>query len=247
MPEVESTDGMVADQCWSVDTTDPARSLRARLHGTRLHRPVEAVALLAALERQLGAPLNQLHVKHGPYELFRPGRDTHTALHRLFYQLHKQLECLYLALCARVLRELIGEACFVQAVPCYRFGLPLNRWVGSYHRDSDFGHSPWELNAICALSPAYGSAALHVEDHPGSHRYSPLELDAADVVLFDHIDRKHGCPINREGVSVASMDFRFVPVRFAAAAFAQPATSLNTHTPLVPGGYFRAEPMDGAV
>ena len=45
----------------------------------------------------------------------------------------------------------------------YSFGLPDNRWVGSYHRDSDFGYSDYELNAICALTPMHASAALHVE------------------------------------------------------------------------------------
>jgi hypothetical protein len=64
-----------------------------------------------------------------------------------------------------------------------------------------------------------------------------------EVILFDHIDRLHGCPINREGVSVASIDFRFVPVRFAQEAFSSQAMSINTSTAFLPGHYFTAEPL----
>ena len=88
-----------------------------------------------------------------------------------------------------------------------------------------------------------GSAALHVEKMDGSHDFEPLELQTGEVILFDHIDRLHGCPINREGVSVASIDFRFVPARFAQYAFCSEAISVNTGMPFRPGHYFSIEPL----
>ena len=221
---------------------DAAQTLRRGLHLRRLQGCGEAEALAAAVQAALALPLAQLHAHVEPYGLFQPGADNSTDTHQRLYAQHAQQHRLYADLCRRVI-GLIGEPCHVQQIPTYRFGLPGNRWVGSYHRDSDFGHSAFELNAICALTPMRGSAALHVEQTPGTHDFAPLELAAGEVILFDHIDRLHGCPLNREGASVVSIDFRFVPERFAAEAFRSAATSINTGTAFLPGHYFSAEPL----
>ena len=220
-----------------------AREMRQRLHGRKLKQPQEAVALVKALERDLGVPLHLLHQHFGPYPLFELGSDSNTPLHKKLYQLHHHLNELYQALCSRVIIDLIGEPCYVQAIPCYRFGLPNNRWVGGFHHDSDFGHNGWELNAICAFTPAHKTAALQVEKEIGDGNFEPLQLEAGEVVMFDHIERFHGCVLNQEEHSVASIDFRFVPERFASDAFKHAEHSINTKTPMIPGGYFSKEAM----
>lgn len=221
---------------------ESAEQRRRDLHRQRITGTTEGAQFAAAVAESIGLPLQRLHQHVGPYPLFQPGTDNTTETHQRFYAQHAQQDGLYQALCRRVV-EVIGEPCFVQRIPTYRFGLPGNRWVGSYHRDSDFGHSVYELNAICALTAMQGSAALHVEREPGSHCFVPLDLAAGELILFDHIDRLHGCPLNREGFSVASIDFRFVPVRFAHEAFRSDATSLNTGTAFLPGHYFTEEPV----
>ena len=221
---------------------ESAEQLRRDLHRHRITGTPEGIEFAAAVAGSIGVPLATLHEHVGPYPLFLPGSDNTTETHQRFYAQHAQHEPLYQALCRRVV-DVIGEPCFVQRVPTYRFGLPGNRWVGNYHRDSDFGHSGYELNAICALTVMEGSAALHVERDAGSHCFDPLELKVGELILFDHIDRLHGCPLNREGVSVASIDFRFVPERFAGKAFRTDATSLNTGTAFLPGHYFTEEPI----
>lgn len=221
---------------------EEAQQHRRALHLHRLAGSAEATAFATAVADSLSLPLSQLHDHVGPYPLFQPGADNTTDTHQRFYAQHQQQRGLYAALCRRVI-ALIGEPCYGQLIPTYRFGLPGNRWVGSYHRDSDFGHSGYELNAICALTPMRATAALHVEQTAGAHDFAPLELETGDVILFDHIDRLHGCPLNREGVSVASIDFRFVPVRFAEAAFREATSSINTGTAFLPGHYFTAEPL----
>ena len=219
-----------------------AQTLRRALHLRRLKDCSEAQALIEAVRSALSLPLEALHAHLGPYPLFQPGSDNSTDTHKRFYAQHVQQRALYADLCRRVV-GVIGEPCYVQQIPTYRFGLPGNRWVGSYHRDSDFGHSQFELNAICALTSMRGSAALHVEQTPGTHDFAPLELAAGEVVLFDHIDRLHGCPLNREGLSVVSIDFRFVPERFAVEAFRSAAASVNTGTQFLPGHYFTVNPL----
>lgn len=219
-----------------------AQQRRRDLHLHRLQDCAEARAFADAVAEAIGLPLTQLHEHVGPYPLFQPGADNSTDTHQRFYGQHARQQTLYDALCRRVIAT-IGEPCYAQRIPTYRFGLPDNRWVGNFHRDSDFGHSVFELNAICALTPMPNTAALHVERTAGAHDFEPMELAAGEVILFDHIDRLHGCPLNREGVSVASIDFRFVPVRFAEAAFRGDATSINTGTAFLPGHYFTAEPL----
>jgi len=219
-----------------------AEALRRELHLQRISASQEALAFVQAVAAAVALPLEALQAHVGPYPLFQPGADNSTDTHQRFYGQHEQQQELYAALCRRVI-AVIGEPCYVQRIPTYRFGLPENRWVGNFHRDSDFGHSCYELNAICALTAMAGSAALHVEQTAGAHDFVPLELAAGDLILFDHIDRLHGCPLNREGVSVASIDFRFVPERFAAQAFCSDATSINTGTAFLPGHYFSEEPL----
>ena len=219
-----------------------AQALRRRLHLERISGSREAGDFARAVAAAVALPLEALQNHVGPYPLFQPGADNSTDTHQRFYGQHSRQQELYEAVCRRVIAT-IGEPCFVQRIPTYRFGLPGNRWVGNFHRDSDFGHSCFELNAICALTPMAGSAALHVEQTAGAHDFAALELEAGDLILFDHIDRLHGCPLNREGVSVASIDFRFVPVRFAAQAFRSEATSINTGTAFLPGHYFSDEPL----
>lgn len=226
-------------------TLEQARQLREQLHRCHCGPWPEALQLAGALQSEVGLPLDQLHRHMGPFRLFQQGRDQHTPFHQRLYAAHRQVSDLFEALAARLVREVIGEPCYVQQIPTYRYGLPGNRWVGSFHHDCDFGHPPFELNAVLALTPMHASAALQVETAPGSYRYAPLELETGELALFNHMERRHGCRRNREGVSVCSLDVRFVPLRFAAAAFDTPQHSLNTGVTMTPGGYFSAQPLPG--
>jgi hypothetical protein len=219
---------------------EAARELRERLHFHH-SKPTELSRIFGqAIAAQFPGALADLHRAYGPYPRFRAGQDQHTDLHQQLYHIHQSIGHLYSQLAEAVVSTLILEPCYIQAIPTYRFGFPDNVWVGSFHRDSDFGHSAYELNCILALTPMRQSAALHVEDSPGSRHFEPLELDAFELMLFNHIDRQHGCLPNQEAASVVSLDFRFVPERFAALAFQTPQAALNTQVPMVPGGYFSA-------
>jgi hypothetical protein len=223
---------------------EAARELRETLHLYHSKPTPESREFGEAVAAQFPVALTELHHLYGPYPRFRAGQDQHTDLHRQLYQSHQSAEPLYAQLTQAVVSECIQEPCYIQAIPTYRFGLPGNVWVGSFHRDSDFGHSAYELNCILALTPMHQSAALHVEDRPGSRHFAPLELEAFELILFNHIDRQHGCRANQEQTSVVSIDFRFVPVRFAPLAFQAAHTALNTQVPMVPGGYFSSTPVE---
>ena len=217
--------------------------MRETLHYARVKNISSALQLIENIEIGLEAPFEKLHKKYGPYKLFKQGMDQHTKLHEKLYELHQKVASEYFTVAKLIISEVIKEPCFIQKVPTYRFGLPNNRWVGAYHLDSDFGHSKFELNCILAFTNMFNTNALQVEVKANSYKYKPMEISKGEFILFNHIDRRHGCSLNREGVSVASIDFRFIPERFAISAFKNTSKTINTKIQLLPGEYFSSQPI----
>lgn len=177
------------------------------------------------------------------YPLARFKRDQNSNLHKLLYETHCERENHYNVTCKWIVSNILNEPAYVQVVPCYRVGFPLNRWVGCFHRDSHFGHSSAEINFVCALTAMKGSSALQVENYPGSFSYTSMDLLPGELISFDHIDRLHGCKRNKTGGIVLSMDFRFIPLRLSTQAFSSVSSTVNTSMALLPGSYFSSEPL----
>lgn len=177
------------------------------------------------------------------YPLARFKKDQNSNLHKLLYETHYVRKNDYQVVCKWVVSHILKEPAYVQVVPCYRVGFPLNRWVGCFHRDSYFGHSSAEINFVCALTAMKGSSALQVENYPGSFSYTSMDLLPGELISFDHIDRLHGCKRNKTGGIVLSMDFRFIPLRLSTQAFSSASSTVNTSMALLPGSYFSSEPL----
>jgi len=218
-------------------------ALREQLHTTRFDPTPHSLSFVSHVERLLAARQGELAAAAAAQPLMRFMHDQQSPVHRWLYESHSARAGDYRALCQWVVQKVIREPAYAQVTPCYRVGFPDNRWVGSFHCDSDFGHSPAEVNVICALTAMEGSAALQVEHSPGSSSYESLDLQRGELVTFDHIDRLHGCKLNRTGQLVMSIDFRFVPISLAAQAFDSASTTVNTGMALRPGAYFTAEPL----
>ena len=223
------------------DCENIAHLLRESFHFKRINNISSSIKFTQILENYFSRPLEDLHNCYGPYAIFKHGMDQHTNLHKIFYDLHKYLEAEYWQIVRKIVTDTIKEPCFVQQVPTYRFGFPDNRWVGAYHLDSDFGHSKYELNVILALTRMNDTSALQVEETPNSYKYKSMNLEKSEIILFNHIDRRHGCCLNREQKSVASIDFRFIPVRFAKHAFKNKNQTINSKLQLQPGAYFSSQ------
>jgi hypothetical protein len=218
-----------------------ARLLRESLHLKRINNISSSIKFTKKLENYINSPLEDMHTCYGPYKIFKQGMDQHTNLHKKLYELHKYVKTEYWQIVDKIVTETVKEPCFVQQVPTYRFGFPDNRWVGAYHLDSDFGHSKYELNVILALTRMNETSALQVEETPNSYKYKAMNLEKTEIILFNHIDRRHGCCLNREKKSVASIDFRCIPVRFAKHAFQNKNKTINSKLQLQPGAYFNSQ------
>lgn len=218
-------------------------TLRSRLHLTRIDPLPETIAMVQDVSDITFRNKIDIDNEMFNYPLTRFKKDQNSNLHKLLYETHYRRENHYNLICEWIVSHILKEPAYVQVVPCYRVGFPLNRWVGCFHRDSDFGHSLAEINFICALTDMAGSSALQVEDYPGSFSYISMDLLPGELISFDHIDRLHGCKRNKTGKIVLSMDFRFIPLRLSTQAFLSAPSTVNTKMALLPGSYFSSEPL----
>lgn len=216
-------------------------TLREALHETRFFIDKFSIPFIQNVESSLKSREEELEILKSSTPIMRIGRDQNSIVHSWLYTGHKERQEQYKLICSSIVRDIFKEPCYYQAIPCYRVGFPGNRWVGSFHRDSDFNHSNSELNVILALTDMYDSSALHVETFPGSFKYQSLNMKQGEFIVFNHIDLLHGCKINRTGKIVMSIDFRFVPLSASVLAFTNPSVTVNSSMPMKPGGYFFAD------
>lgn len=216
---------------------------RSDLHLTRIEPLPASCSMAENVKKNISLDKINVDIEALHYPLMRFKKDQNSNLHKLLYRTHFERENHYSEICKWIVSHILNEPAYVQVMPCYRVGFPLNRWVGCFHRDSDFGHSAAEINFICALTAMAGSSALQVEDYPGSFSYISMDLLPGELISFDHIDRLHGCKRNKTGEIVISMDFRFIPLRLSAQAFSFAASTVNTKMALLPGSYFSSEPL----
>lgn len=161
--------------------------------------------------------------------------DQLTPFHRAFYEnIHEtSFYDTYHAFLKKIVRPMIGKPMYAQTDPNFRVHLPGNRAVGTYHRDSDFGHRA-VINYWLPLVDAHSSNTLHLrwsEDEPPY----PIAVPYGRVLRFDAENVIHGNEINETGQTRVSIDFRVI----AKDEYQETnAVSINTGTPLKPGGYY---------
>ena len=186
--------------------------------------------------------LEMIHTLLPSYKSYKPINDSSSLLHKIFYSNFQELfGDMYLAF-IRSLVNVFHEDFYYQEIPCVRFGPPNYSWLTEFHRDSDYAHPKQEININLAITRSLGSAALQIEDLPGSGRYVPLEQSYGDFTIIDHIGCRHGTAINTEDYTLISLDFRLVPVSLAEEAFSDRA-SLLVGKRFRPGEYFSATPI----
>jgi hypothetical protein len=156
--------------------------------------------------------LARLHDLAASYPVFNEHTDQSTVFHSTFYQ---HMEDAFMPLYRDFVKEFViphyDTALVFQRVPTFRVQLPGNLSVGSFHRDSDFGHDPAEQNWWLPCTEARDTSAVWVESAPGRGDYQPREAAYGEVILFDGANLCHGNKINTTGKTRVSFDFRIVP------------------------------------
>jgi hypothetical protein len=187
--------------------------------------------------------LENIHEYLGHFDPFKREQDQYTILHKIFYANFKltnsPLQKMYENLVKDFISSLIPKKFYYQKIPTFRIGLPENKFVGEFHRDTAYNHQPYELNFNLAISNYKKSAALITEDIAGSKNLITAEIDYGEIMGFDHIGCLHGSEINQTGKTMMSMDFRLA---LADMYYEDPnAKSVNMNSKFIIGDYFSEE------
>ena len=214
--------------------------VRKRLHCNYFEYDTKRYPFKDLIESFMGVELGSLHSWLGNFDVFTREVDQFTLPHRVFYaNFEKQLAPVYKDFIRHFIQPIIDEPFYYQVIPTFRVGLPGNKFVGEYHKDSAYNHLPYEVNFNLGLANYGGPASLQVEKEEGSGEFGRLSCEYGQVFSFDHIDCLHGANPNELGVTMVSMDFRLA---LKSLYYDDPnAKSLNAQSKFEPGGYFSEE------
>jgi ectoine hydroxylase-related dioxygenase (phytanoyl-CoA dioxygenase family) len=133
-------------------------------------------------------------------------KDSESVWHRRAYANFALIEEKYRIFVAhiasRLLKDIPLSEILYQRVPTFRVSLPGNMAVGEFHRDTDYGHTPEEINCWVPCTPAYGSNTLHIDGEP-------VFIDPGEIFVFAG-SALHGNVKNETDSSRVSFDFRLL-------------------------------------
>ncbi len=173
------------------------------------------------------------------FSIFNEYNDQETYLHKQWYQFADNSEYFQSTYKNFILNHIVPfstENIVYQTRPTIRFHLQGNMAVGNWHRDSDFGHSPHEINVFLPLTPAFGNNTFWIESEPGKADYAPVEAYPGEYVLFSGATLMHGNKLNNTLRTRVSFDFRFMHKRFYNPD--NQAESITTNRKFVIGEYW---------
>lgn len=212
-------------------------SLRKMLDGKRFSYNTDEYPFRERLEMLFGCRLESLHAHLGSFPAFSREKDQSTLAHRVFYaNFSNSISKIYERFLIEIIKPVVCEPFYYQVIPTFRVGLPGNRFVGEFHKDTQYRHKSYEINFNLGLANYIGQCSLKAYKADDATQYDLLECPYGEVFSFDHIDRLHGSDINETGKTMVSIDFRLALK--ALYSFDELAKSVNTGTELKPGSYF---------
>ena len=214
-----------------------SKDLRKYLHTKTFEFPTTKYPFKETLEELYGCNLSFLNKYLGRFDKFERANDQSTLAHKVFYSnFNKSIKPIY----DKFIKEFIVEILkphkfYYQVTPTFRIGLPGNKFVGEYHKDSFYNHQNYELNFNLGLANYIGQPSLRTEKEADSNDYIILESPYGKIFSFDHIDCLHGSDPNETDKTMVSFDFRLA---LEEIYFYSDASSVNLGTNFVPGEYF---------
>ena len=185
-------------------------SLRSFLHTKKFEYSTDEFPFYKILEDLFGCEPENLHLYLGDYSVFNRENDQSTLAHKVFYKNFAEIiKPTYDKFMKNFISGIISDHSFYyQIIPTFRIGLPGNKFVGEYHKDSFYNHKGYELNFNLGICNYLGQPALMTEETPNSKKYIRLECPYGSIFSFDHIDCMHGSDVNNTDKTMVSFDFR---------------------------------------
>ena len=169
--------------------------------------------------------------------------DSSSIFHKIFYGTYEgsDIQRAYIQFLENEIKENVGEEFYYQQIPCIRIGMPQQKWLDKFHKDSDFNHPKQEINFNIAITKSEGTAGLQIEETPKNGNYIALEQEYGEYTRIDHINCRHGSIANIEQYTFASLDFRIVLKSDSYEAFGNEGGSILLNKKFKPGFYFSNE------
>lgn len=162
------------------------------------------------LEKEFGCPLERLHERHIPADVFTRETDQSTPWHKGFYDIFDPcIKEAYLRFVKDVVFPAMGEDCVFQRIPTFRVHYPDNVSAGEFHKDTDYNHPAEGLNVFVPLTVARASSTIWVAY--GRMRMPMDATDYGEAVIWDGANKEHGNVPNVTGYTRVSFDLRVIP------------------------------------
>lgn len=222
-----------------INKFDSPDEVRKALHRRKYNYDIKKYPFKEILENIFGVDLENIHNWLGDFSVFNKDTDQNTIIHKVFYaNFDEKISSLYKHFIENEIANFIPSDFYYQLVPTFRVGLPGNKFVGEYHKDSNYNHQDYELNINLGLSNYFGDASLKAETEPNSNIFTSLECPYGQIFSFDHINCLHGCETNSTNKTMISFDFRLALSNFY---FESSAKSVTIGRGFKTGSYFSKE------
>jgi hypothetical protein len=117
------------------------------------------------------------------------------------------------------IRPLYPEPIFYQKKPTHRIHFKNGSGASRFHKDSDYGHNPAEVNYSVPQTPMFGTNGIWIESEEDKGDYEPMEMEVGQFAEFKGAFLKHGAKQNQTGQTRVSFDFRVMPKSEAPDVF----------------------------
>lgn len=154
--------------------------------------------------------------------------DQSNPFQKRFYSIGNDFYSVYHEFIKWFVEPMVGDAVVFQKVPTFRIQMPNNKGVGAKHKDSDYSHSPDEINFVIPLTDMKGTTRIFTDD-------GGITVRRGEVLIFDGANIEHWNEVNKEGYSRVSFDFRVIP---SSKYKPSKKKSINTKLPMEIGGYW---------
>lgn len=113
------------------------------------------------------------------------------------------------------IRPQFNEPLYYQTKPSHRIFFRDLKGTPKYHKDTDYGHHPHEINYLVPQTPAYGSNSVWIESEIDKSDFQPIDLEVGKYGQFKGATYRHGGVNNETGRTRVSFDFRVLPYSLA--------------------------------
>lgn len=172
--------------------------------------------------------LSRIHELVEDQTLVTRKTDQSNPFQKKFYSIGNGFYSVYHDFIKWFVEPMIGDGAVFQKIPTFRIQMPNNKGVGAKHKDSDYSHSPDEINFVIPLTDMKGTTRIFTDD-------GGIDVRRGEVLIFDGANIEHWNEINKEGYSRVSFDFRVIP---SSKYKPSKKKSINTKLPMEIGGYW---------